>query len=359
MPPYANSTRNKAADFFSTKDSDVSDEEEAFASDDSTDAKKGAKQSVDSRFAPLSDDEDDFNSDNDDEEETKGRGSSLRQSSKRGHEDVFGGDDDDDEEDDEDDEIDEALIQASEQKDFTEIDELEESGDKTKKRRSKKLKALTPDEVEKVNAKIKKTGLIYLSKIPPFMKPVKVRQILSRFGEVNRIFLVPEDPKVYQRRVKYGGNKKKNFTEGWAEFVKKSHAKLAADTLNGNIIGGKKGNYYHDDILNIKYLHKFKWNNLTEQIAYEKQVRQAKLRVEIAQATRENKAFIKNVERSKMIDGIQAKRKEKNGSEATNTENTKIRREFDQRVVKTARSDTSKPSAVNDERVSNVLSKVF
>lgn len=363
MPPYANNTRSKAADFFSTKDSDVSDDEGSFASDHSTDVRKGAKQTVDSRFAPISEDEDDFNSDNDDEEETKGRGGSLgrslRQSLKRGHEDFFGGDDDEEEEDEEDDEIDEALIQVSEQKDFTEIDELEESGDKTKKRRTKKLKALTPDEVEKVNAKIKKTGLVYLSKIPPFMKPVKVRQILSRFGEVNRIFLVPEDPKVYQRRVKYGGNKKKNFTEGWAEFVKKNHAKLAADTLNGNIIGGKKGNYYHDDILSIKYLHKFKWNNLTEQIAYEKQVRQAKLRAEIAQATRENKAFIKNVERSKMIDGIQAKRKDKNGSDATTEENTKVRREFDQRVVKTARSDTSKPSAVSDERVSNVLKQVF
>lgn len=359
MAPYEKKPRSSAADFFSTKNDSGSDED-AHLSDDSEDIQKGSKQAADSRFTAFSDDEDVENglSDEDDEEETKGKGG--RSSIKRGLE-KFGEDDDEDDEDEDDEEITESIKQDSELKDFTEIDDLAESAgvEQNRKRRSKKLKALTPDEVEKVNAKIKKTGLVYLSKIPPFMKPIKVRQILSRFGEVNRIFLVPEDPKAYQKRVKYGGNKKKMFTEGWVEFVKKSHAKLAAETLNGNIIGGKKGNYYHDDILNIKYLHKFKWNDLTEQIAYEKQVRQAKLRVEIAQATRENKAFIKNVERAKMIDGIQAKRKEKNGPNATADEEVKVRREFDQRTVKTTRSDISKPSVVSDERVSNILKKVF
>lgn len=363
MPPQTRKARSTAADFFSTNDGSGS-EEEAYASDDSINVKKGLKEpTIDSRFAAFSDEEDDDNvldSDEDEENDaSKGKSGSLKQSTKRGHLDVFGDDEDDEESDDD---IDEALIKDSEQKDFTAPDELEEAADgdnKSKKRKSKKLKSLSADEVEKANQKIKKSGLIYISKIPPYMKPIKLRQILARFGEVNRIFLVPEDPKVYQRRVKYGGNKKKNFTEGWAEFVKKSHAKLAAETLNGNIIGGKKGNYYHDDILNIKYLHKFKWNNLTEQIAYEKQVRQSKLRAEIAQATRENKAFVKNVERSKMIEGIQAKRREKKGESATAEEDTKVRRAFDQRVVKTTRTDTSKPSVVSDERVSNVLSKVF
>lgn len=359
MPPYKKPSRSTAADFFSTKDgSDV--EEETYASDDSINAKKGVPTATDSRFAQLSDDEDDENiNDDDDEDDVKGKGGALNQSAKRGHLHVFGDDEEDDDE--EEDEIDSDLVQASEQKDFTELEDLVQSAPdvKGKKRKNKKLKPLTHEEVEKVNAKIKKTGLVYLSKIPPYMKPIKVRQILERFGEVNRIFLVPEDHKAYQRRVKYGGNKKKNFTEGWVEFVKKSHAKLAAETLNGNIIGGKKGNYYHDDILNIKYLHKFKWNNLTEQISYEKQVRQAKLRVEIAQATRENKNFIKNVERSKMVEGIQAKRREQKGEDATAHENSKVRREFDQRAVRTTRSDVSKPSVVSDERVSSILSKVF
>ncbi|CDO55364.1 hypothetical protein DV495_002997 [Geotrichum candidum] len=351
--------RSKAADFFNANESDSDNG----VSDSETESKVTQKQTVkDDRFKAFSDDEDDEDDYNDDEEEQESKGTSL----KRSQADVFASDEDEDEDEED---IDASLKEESASKDFTEADQLTvdstndaSTTDKSQRKKKKKVTPLTPEEVEKSNERVKKTGLVYLSKIPPFMKPVKVRQILSRFGEVNRIFLVPEDPKVYQKRVKYGGNKKKNFVEGWAEFVKKSHAKLAADTLNGNIIGGKKGNYYHDDILNVKYLHKFKWHNLTDQIAYEKQVRQAKLRAEIAQATRENKAFIQNVERSKMVEGIKTKRKEKkqqSGEDGTEEVDASVRRAFDQRTVKTTRSDTSKPSNVSDKRVSNVLSRVF
>ncbi|KAF5097006.1 hypothetical protein DV451_004004 [Geotrichum candidum] len=351
--------RSKAADFFNANESDSDNG----VSDSETESKVTQKQTVkDDRFKAFSDDEDDEDDYNDDEEEQESKGTGL----KRSQADVFASDEDEDEDEED---IDASLKEESASKDFTEADQLTvdstndaSTTDKSQRKKKKKVTPLTPEEVEKSNERVKKTGLVYLSKIPPFMKPVKVRQILSRFGEVNRIFLVPEDPKVYQKRVKYGGNKKKNFVEGWAEFVKKSHAKLAADTLNGNIIGGKKGNYYHDDILNVKYLHKFKWHNLTDQIAYEKQVRQAKLRAEIAQATRENKAFIQNVERSKMVEGIKTKRKEKkqqSGEDGTEEVDASVRRAFDQRTVKTTRSDTSKPSNVSDKRVSNVLSRVF
>ena len=351
--------RSKAADFFNANESDSDNG----VSDSETESKVTQKQTVkDDRFKAFSDDEDDEDDYNDDEEEQESKGTSL----KRSQADVFASDEDEDEDEED---IDASLKEESASKDFTEADQLTvdstndaSTTDKSQRKKKKKVTPLTPEEVEKSNERVKKTGLVYLSKIPPFMKPVKVRQILSRFGEVNRIFLVPEDPKVYQKRVKYGGNKKKNFVEGWAEFVKKSHAKLAADILNGNIIGGKKGNYYHDDILNVKYLHKFKWHNLTDQIAYEKQVRQAKLRAEIAQATRENKAFIQNVERSKMVEGIKTKRKEKkqqSGEDGTEEVDASVRRAFDQRTVKTTRSDTSKPSNVSDKRVSNVLSRVF
>ena len=35
-------------------------------------------------------------------------------------------------------------------------------------------------------------GIVYLSRIPPFMKPLKVRHLLSQHGEVGRVFLQPE-----------------------------------------------------------------------------------------------------------------------------------------------------------------------
>ena len=111
-----------------------------------------------------------------------------------------------------------------------------------------------------------KTGVVFLSRIPPFMKPQKVRDLLGRFGKIGRVFLAPEDPKTRSKRVKYGGNKKRNFTEGWVEFASKKEARLCAETLNTQIVGGKKGSYYHDDVWNIKYLPKFKWHHLQAQI---------------------------------------------------------------------------------------------
>ena len=50
------------------------------------------------------------------------------------------------------------------------------------------------------------------------------------------------------------------------EFVDKAVAKNVAKSLNTTIIGGNKNSYYHDDMWNIKYLPKFKWNHLTERI---------------------------------------------------------------------------------------------
>lgn len=35
-------------------------------------------------------------------------------------------------------------------------------------------------------------GIVYLSRIPPFMKPHKVRHLLSQYGSVGRIYLQPE-----------------------------------------------------------------------------------------------------------------------------------------------------------------------
>lgn len=220
-----------------------------------------------------------------------------------------------------------------------------------------KVSILSTKKLAKTLAKQKKSGVVYISRIPPFMKPVKLRQILSRFGEVNRIFLSPEDPKTYAKRVKFGGNKKKNFTEGWAEFVRKKDAKLAADVLNGNKIGGKKGSYYYDDILNVKYLHKFKWNNLTEQIALENQARHEKLRAEISQATRENKIFMENVEAQKMISKIEEKKANKSG-DIVEQPPKKIRRTFEQKEVFSKRANQENKKKDTDSRISGILNLI-
>ncbi|CAH2352731.1 pre-rRNA-processing protein Esf2p [[Candida] railenensis] len=231
-----------------------------------------------------------------------------------------------------------------------------------------KLKNLTPEQLMKEQKRIKKTGVCYISRVPPYMKPAKLRTILSRFGEIDRLFLKPEDTKIYQKRVKYGGNKKKNFTEGWVEFVSKKDAKLCEASLNGQIIGGKKTSYYYDDVMNIKYLSGFKWMDLTQQIAKENEMRQSKLSMEISQQQKLNKNFIANVEKSKMIQNIQKKRKSKEEQVSSKSDNKdedkpiEIRRNFKQRKLNSTRADADenlKEKSRPNQKLNDVLSKVF
>ena len=39
---------------------------------------------------------------------------------------------------------------------------------------------------------LKKRGIVYISRISPGMKPMKVKHLMSQFGEVTRIFCKPE-----------------------------------------------------------------------------------------------------------------------------------------------------------------------
>ena len=152
-----------------------------------------------------------------------------------------------------------------------ENEDEEEEGDEAAEEHSKNDKAaarlelpgvskpLTKKNLVASEAAIQKSGVVYLSRIPPFMKPAKLRSLLEPYGKINRIFLAPEDPAEHTRRVRSGGNKKRSFTEGWVEFVKKKDAKKACDLLNAQTIGGKKSSWYHDDVWALKYLSGFKW----------------------------------------------------------------------------------------------------
>ncbi|CAI7841382.1 unnamed protein product, partial [Closterium sp. NIES-54] len=111
-----------------------------------------------------------------------------------------------------------------------------------------------------------KTGVCYLSRIPPRMKPLKLRHLLSPYAEILRIYLTPEDPAARQRRRAAGGSRNKNFTEGWVEFARKRDAKRVAALLNGQPMGGKNRSHHRFDLWTIKYLKRFKWDNLSEEM---------------------------------------------------------------------------------------------
>lgn len=143
------------------------------------------------------------------------------------------------------------------------------------------------------------------------MKPTKLRSLLTPYGALNRIFLSPEDAAARIARVRGGGNKKPTFVDGWVEFVNKKDAKLVVESLNAQNIGGRKGNFYYDDVWNMKYLKGFKWHNLTEQIANENAERVARLRVEIDRGKKGDREFVRNIERGKMFKTMEEKRAKK------------------------------------------------
>ena len=218
------------------------------------------------------------------------------------------------------------------------------------------LRTLVKKNLVSTESAIKKSGVLYVSRIPPFMKPHKLRTLLEPFGTINRTYLAPEDPASHQRRVRAGGNKKKLFTEGWVEFVDKKDAKKAFELLNARTIGGKKGSYYRDDVWSLVYLKGFKWRDLTAQIEKENAERESRMRAEISKATRENLEFVRNVEQAKQLDGIKTKR-EKKGKQESSAETAPVRT-----FKQVAQVSKMKAGAGNDEPAENVkrvLSKIF
>ncbi|KHJ34565.1 putative pre-rrna-processing protein esf2 [Erysiphe necator] len=225
----------------------------------------------------------------------------------------------------------------------------------------KKSKPILKKNLVATNEAIKRSGVVYLSRIPPYMKASKLRSLLEPYGAINRIFLTPEDPSAHSRRIRNGGNKKRSFVDGWVEFVKKSEAKAACELLNARTIGGKKGTYYHDDVWNLLYLKGFKWNNLTEQIAAENAERASRMRAEISKTTKENKEFLKNVERAKVLRGIEAKKIAKSSNDKNSNitvvhanKPTERARIFKQRTMPSKHAPELQP-----ERIKSILGKIF
>lgn len=56
----------------------------------------------------------------------------------------------------------------------------------------KVVKPLTPEALAAFKATKEKTGVIYVSRIPPGMRPTKVRHLMSQYGEVGKVYLQQE-----------------------------------------------------------------------------------------------------------------------------------------------------------------------
>lgn len=191
--------------------------------------------------------------------------------------------------------------------------------------------ALQPEALAAFEAAERKKGVVYLGRIPPYMRPVTIRQLLSAHGELGRLHLTPEDPAAARRRVKAGGCKKPRWEEGWVEFLDKKQAKLAAALLNNQAIGGKKkSGFFASDLWVIKYLSGFRWHHLTEKMAYEARVRTAKLRAELSSAKKEAEHYLGQVDLARQL---QKKEKAGGGGDGVPGATSAPRRQFKQRRV--------------------------
>lgn len=216
---------------------------------------------------------------------------------------------------------------------------------------------LTEKEKERAKKRKNKTGVIYLSSLPPYLKPSALKTMLLQrgFGPITRIFLTPADlpPGAASKK-----NRRKLYADGWVEFASKRTAKICAEALNASIVGGKKGGWYHDDIWNMKYLRGFKWDDLMEQIQRERGEREARRRIEDSRARKEEKVFLAGVEKGKAVEGIKKKRETK-GVEVE----PDVRRMFRQNKVVTETGEHSAEDGSNqkelDVNAQRVLSKIF
>lgn len=123
----------------------------------------------------------------------------------------------------------------------------------TAERPSKKRKQehLATDDEE-----LRRRGIVYISRMPPNMKPRHLQELLGQWGVITRTYCAPESVQppfllsllisfllgleVLARRKKRGGNKRRQFTEAWVEFESKRKAYNVALALNGQKIGNRK-----------------------------------------------------------------------------------------------------------------------
>jgi len=184
-------------------------------------------------------------------------------------------------------------------------------------------------------------GIVYLSSIPYRLTVGRIRETLSQYGELGRVYLQSEV------RMNAAGKKERNYTEGWIEFKDKRIAKRVAVSLNNTPVGGRRRSKAHDSLWNMKYLHRFKWIHLNEQLAYEKAVHQQRMRTEISQAKRQAQFFTDSIEKGKHLRRLEQKVLEKGG----------LWERYQRQIVQ--KKAIQKPAAADSEATSGLLRMVF
>lgn len=207
--------------------------------------------------------------------------------------------------------------------------------------------------------KEKTPGVVYLSSLPPYLKPSALRNILAQrgFEPITRLFLTPAS------KHKHGSKKSSRqlYTEGWIEFASKKTAKRCAEALNAQLVGGKKGGFYYDDLWNMRYLKGMAWDELMAGIREERREEEGRRDEERRRIAQETKIFVEGVEQGKKLEGMKRKRqkqKKDGGGGGGGGGEEDVQRTWRQHEVARGTDKRSKGKQV-DPQVQQVLSKIF
>ncbi|PLW17965.1 hypothetical protein PCANC_00838 [Puccinia coronata f. sp. avenae] len=216
-------------------------------------------------------------------------------------------------------------------------------------------KVIDLNEIAKFGKKVDKTGLVYVSRIPPGMGPSKLKHLLSKWGQIGRIYLArDEKAEESKRKLNKNGKRRKNvkdkhqsflFKEGWVEFMDKKVARRVAEMLNTRPIGGKASDRYSSDLWSLTYLPKFKWTNLSDQIAIERRIKEQLVRNSLEESKISQDWYLGMVEKNSTIQKIRAKKLHRNPDSSSATLKPNKPLDFKQREL----PSSHKPSASNPQ----------
>ncbi|KAJ8906514.1 hypothetical protein NDN08_003007 [Rhodosorus marinus] len=217
------------------------------------------------------------------------------------------------------------------------------------------LKPLSKKRVERFKKEQSRRGIVYLSRLPPFFKPNKIRSLLGEVGRIDRVYLRAESEEERSSRLRGGGSRRVNFKEGWVEFYDKRDARRAAVLLNNKAVGGRKRNYYHDDVWSIRYLKGFKWTDLTDEAAADRRTHDIRLRHDISEARKERDEFLDRIDQAQAIKAMESRKASRTESEDKTS--VKVVRKFQQNVARRENDEAREGS--DEEPEQEILAKIF
>lgn len=134
-----------------------------------------------------------------------------------------------------------------------------------------------------------KSGVVYISRIPPGMDVGALRALVGRVGQLGRVWLRAESAEARAERRALGSSRRRGeFMDGWVEFVKRGDAKRAVELLNGQAMcGATRRGRWADDLWCMRFLKDYTWGDLVEETCGGGRERTLKVKAEVAAARRE------------------------------------------------------------------------